>query len=777
MLGPFDRSQRWLRNTQSDNVGVADMAERGLADDEDRERARALDSSFDIEYRKKSGSKADEQRYLLHNRTPWEIRVRDAEHGQFVVAPLGQRVLVGARLAAFGPQLRRLRQQHQLRVRPNVERPLRFVPPTSMLTIAILAEIAVVVWAVVARGTLDDPWVHWVSIGALATAMIAVGRAMRDERARREQERVVDREEGDIVFGVGGEFFQGSEFARRIWQVVNLIGVLLIGAVLPAVAIYFGTELRENVSFDGGLHVQAGMEGEVISRVIQIIYLAVLSLFPALMFFQFDRVRVGTLRGQWVRSIFRLDGRMRTLAGVQAEYGDRLAEASNYSTDSVRFLGGRRSPIILATILIALGWTLLVIRTDPTDFRAVRESAAAAERAAEAAEAAGDAADQAVAAGDDVVAQEEAVQAADAAAAEARDAADDVAVITTGSVAPATPPPPPEPGPGSAADRAAEAAGRAESSATAAELERREVAILPFFQLLNPRPSAAAMAFLGTYFFAMFLVLRGYLRGDLRPKIYNQISARLITVVIIAYLVNAFFLPDAASDNRPLWALAFVAGIIPTAVLRQVGESIGGRFGVGALFGRAFAEDRPLTLVDGIDIYDRERLTSEGVSDIEALAHHDLVSTMVSTRLPIGRLVDWTDQALLILHVQPALSGADEDTPGPNAKPCDCVVALRRVGIRTATDLLSVAGTGGAQRDRMRDLLAGAGIDIEILVQLLDEDDHVAMVRQWRESEFADVRRQHHYLDGNGVRQPWRRVPTNGSHANGEVPAVLGVPV
>ena len=119
---------------------------------------------------------------------------------------------------------------------------------------------------------------------------------------------------------------------------------------------------------EGGLDIVDGRESRLVGRVIQVLYTAVLSLFPAILYFQFDRHRVGTIRSEWVRAIFRMDRRMETLADVNARYGDELAEASSYSTDSVRLLGGRHSPIIVATLLITLGWTLLVVRTDSFDF-------------------------------------------------------------------------------------------------------------------------------------------------------------------------------------------------------------------------------------------------------------------------------------------------------------------------------------------------------------------------------------------------------------------------
>jgi hypothetical protein len=91
-----------------------------------------------------------------------------------------------------------------------------------------------------------------------------------------------------------------------------------------------------------------------------------------------------------------MDGRLRTLADVDAIYGDALYEASSNSADSVRSAGGKHSPIVIATIVIALGWTLLVIRTESFDFSAVTAASQHVQIAQEQAALAEDAATTAV---------------------------------------------------------------------------------------------------------------------------------------------------------------------------------------------------------------------------------------------------------------------------------------------------------------------------------------------------------------------------------------------
>ncbi len=227
------------------------------------------------------------------------------------------------------------------------------------------------------------------------------------------------------------------------------------------------------------------------------------------------------------------------------------------------------------------------------------------------------------------------------------------------------------------------------------------------------------MAFLGAYFFAVYLILQCYFRGDLRPKIYNQITARLVTVVVLAYLINVLF--AETGDNHFLWILSFLAGVVPTTVLQRIGvlasscASVGddARFGgIRNAFAQAFATPRLLTQIDGIDLQEASRLESEGYPDVTSLARSDLVSLMVNTRLPIERLVDWSDQAVLILLLD---SGLDEDLDERVAK-------LRHAGVRTASAVLAVAklpidDTG---RKTVEKIVASSGdITLGLLVTLI----------------------------------------------------------
>ncbi len=184
-------------------------------------------------------------------------------------------------------------------------------------------------------------------------------------------------------------------------------------------------------------------------------------------------------------------------------------------------------------------------------------------------------------------------------------------------------------------------------------------------QLFVPFPSAITFGFLGAYFFSLTDVLRRYARGDLKPKAYSSISVRVLVVIILAWVLDRIVVP-ANNGAVTSWfggvklAFIFLVGIFPETGLTYIREI------VRAQFGKLIAipqEQNPLTDLDGVDLYDRTRLLDEGVTNIESLAHHDFIDLMMETRIPVARLVDWVDQAILYLHV--SLSG--QGVPGSHS--------------------------------------------------------------------------------------------------------------
>ena len=183
--------------------------------------------------------------------------------------------------------------------------------------------------------------------------------------------------------------------------------------------------------------------------------------------------------------------------------------------------------------------------------------------------------------------------------------------------------------------------------------------------------------FIGAYAFVTSMLIRRFFQSDLRPSAYASAVFRITLVLLtVAVLHQVMSGTTAVTDHAEL-AVAFVIGFFPLVGLQALQRV------TSKALGRvvpAVKSDYPLDQLDGLNLWYEARLTEEGVEDMQNLTTMNLVDVMLHTRVPPGRLVDWTDQAFLLTH----LERVDRKTKsGEQVR-----VALRRVGIRTATDFL-----------------------------------------------------------------------------------------
>jgi hypothetical protein len=443
------------------------------------------------------------------------------------------------------------------------------------------------------------------------------------------------------------------------WQWVReklaMIFVLLVGFGLPAAVLLFGTGLFDLLREDMGAALDPRINQIVAYRGLQVMFLGIAATFPAMLYFLFDGQQVETLRTRFLLAVFRLDRSIDTMQDWKARYGRQVTEAyGKPRAGRARLLGGRRSPVVLASEVLTIGWVLAFLNLD-----AVRMEN-----------------DQ---------------------------------VLAGGSL----------------------------------------------LGLFEPERGVVAFGFLGAYFFGVNTVLRSYLRGDLRPKAYSQITSRVLIVVVLTSVVAL----TPLGDEPTVLAIAFVAGIVPDTILQWIWERLPLNEGAGD----PLVERQPLSTLEGIDIYDRTRLSEEGVTNVQSLAHCDLIELLLQTRIPPARLVDWVDQAILRLHLPPAAPTREGDnaTSTGSGLACD---ALRSAGIRTATDLLTLSGaqvTNGrvtwanapfkpTSEDAI-DLAAAMGVaaddddrpmvdrSLSVLCQVISDEEWVVELLAWRAKESREL--------------------------------------
>ena len=153
--------------------------------------------------------------------------------------------------------------------------------------------------------------------------------------------------------------------------------------------------------------------------------------------------------------------------------------------------------------------------------------------------------------------------------------------------------------------------------------------------------------FAGAYVFILQMLMRRYFQSDLKPSAYIGAVVRVITVLIVVLVVHRVWLDGQPPGQEA--AVAFIIGFFPLMGIQflQRLATLALRYTVPSL-----KNAYPLSDLDGLNIWYEARLLEEGIEDMQNLSTANLVDVILHTRVPVGRLVDWVDQAVLYLHLE-----------------------------------------------------------------------------------------------------------------------------
>ena len=272
--------------------------------------------------------------------------------------------------------------------------------------------------------------------------------------------------------------------------------------------------------------------------------------------------------------------------------------------------------------------------------------------------------------------------------------------------------------------------------------------------------------FLGAYSFTLQMLVRRFFQSDLRPSAYANAMLRIITVLLLVAALHQLVPTD---NPRTEAAIAFVVGLFPLVGMQALQRTAAAvlRAAVPSL-----TPPYPLNQVDGLSVWYEARLLEEDIEDMQSLATANFVDVMLHTRVPVGRLVDWVDQAHLYLHFDRIERGWLERTSrrlqqhdGAKAEKTDVTgtealvrgsvtttsragtrtrTAFRQLGIRTATDLLKAFpaeavdpdSRSPSRRPRLHlQAIKSAGLDVGqvgTMVRVLAQETSLAPVWNWQ---------------------------------------------
>ena len=248
----------------------------------------------------------------------------------------------------------------------------------------------------------------------------------------------------------------------------------------------------------------------------------------------------------------------------------------------------------------------------------------------------------------------------------------------------------------------------------------------------TPISSPVRFAFLGAYFFGLQLLFRRYIRRDLRASAYVAVSLRII-ISIIAIWVAIEVIAIAPqgimgsetqkhSIEKLLLVLGFGIGVFPR-VGWQVIQS--GLKRVGSIIVPSLETQLPLRDLDGLTVWHEARFEEEDIENIPNMATADLVDLFINTRFPPDRIIDWVDQAILYTTLGP---DQDEDGDGIRKRLAD-------FGIRDATSLVETYNNSLFHKDASafdQILKENGEVTMRALVDAVGTNPNLKLIQTWK---------------------------------------------
>jgi hypothetical protein len=192
--------------------------------------------------------------------------------------------------------------------------------------------------------------------------------------------------------------------------------------------------------------------------------------------------------------------------------------------------------------------------------------------------------------------------------------------------------------------------------------------VLPVFSPVN-------FAFLGAYFFSLQMLVRRFVRRDLGPNAYNAVSLRILLATLGVWVVAQGI--GESSRSKEFLVVAFAIGAFPDIVWQFVAGAVKKLPIVGWALPN-LKTGIPLNVVDGLTVWHEARLEEEDIENVPNLATADVVDLFLNTKFPPHRIIDWIDQAILLVHLC-------DDTQGAAATASLSYQKLKGFGLRTAT--------------------------------------------------------------------------------------------
>jgi hypothetical protein len=128
--------------------------------------------------------------------------------------------------------------------------------------------------------------------------------------------------------------------------------------------------------------------------------------------------------------------------------------------------------------------------------------------------------------------------------------------------------------------------------------------------------------FLGGLVYTSLYLLNRFLRKDLLPRVYLYASFRLLLSIVVAVIIYFLYLVQPITYEKTvppsILLSSFLAGVAPIQFLYSLADTQLAK--ITGWKRRNVAGNRPITLLDGINSINSERLKEEGINSVQEMA-------------------------------------------------------------------------------------------------------------------------------------------------------------
>jgi hypothetical protein len=190
--------------------------------------------------------------------------------------------------------------------------------------------------------------------------------------------------------------------------------------------------------------------------------------------------------------------------------------------------------------------------------------------------------------------------------------------------------------------------------------------------------------------------------------------------------------PASPDDiSRTLIAMAFVVGVFPYVIWQVIGKAIA--WGSTRItFIPDFNRGQSLSQLEGLTIWHESRLEEEDIENVENMVNADIPDLMLQTKLPSDRLIDWVDEAIFLKYVRAHTNGQYTSSDA------DLRTELANYGITTATNLISLCKNGIESTNEKKSIGDIFSADSKVVNRILsiaeamNNELNLAKVQRWK---------------------------------------------